>query len=1350
MAIAHAREAATPAGWGIIPHMISLGPDSLFRRVLRWASRIAFSVIAIGLAVAFYIASFGITLNAAALRQSIATTFSDNIGRPVRLDGPLELEISAQPSLRVGGLHIANAPGFEGGDFASLGEARLALDLWPLLFEKKLRIDELSGSRVKLRLQRNADGRGNWTFAPRIAAPAPIPPPPKSDNPTAIGAEQAVSALDIQRISLEQLNVEYVGPDGVSHFFDLHKLHARSPSGQPFTMNLDGAVEKTFPYQLEFQGGRLVDLVGGKPWPIEMKLTFLSTILYLHGTVSGNQGDIAFGLGTENLAEFERLTQTRLPDVGATGMAGTVQYSARKVALTQLSGAMGKTTLIGTLGIDSSGKKPKITGSLTLPTLDLRPFLHNDNGESAQPPASTEPPRSLSDLYRDLSTATFSLGQLNDADIDLTLAVQRWMSLPGDVQDVSLGLKLENGRLQAPVVATVTNVTLRGGVTADATATPPKFQLALGTQDSNLGGLAEFLIGARGIKGHLGRFDLKLGASGNQVSELVRSLDVGLHIRKGQFSYGNLEGGRPVDFSLHDFSLVLPAGKALTGDMTGTLLEHPFTAKLRGGALEPMMLGAQSPLDFSLRSGPVSLNIAGLLQAPTADTGPTLKFSVNAPQAGELASWFGFTPGAEAPIRLSGKATLRTTEWRLDDLSFRLGRSAISADLARTGIGSQPLLQVRLAAEQIDVKEIESLIPKSKKTNMQESEGPVLDIPILPQGIDLTDSDIEVRIARFPGSPLEVTDVSFDGRIREGYMHPSPFAVKMAGTALNGAVLLDLRGAEPRAGLWLFASNIDIGSMMRKLGMNANLEATFQEFGFHLMARASRLGDMLGRSELLGNIGGGRITLRDANTGAQARIALDKGQLRAEPGAPLRLNLHGAIDDVPILLGLETARAEDLLNPKLPLPFQFHAEAADTRVKLAGEIARPVGSELKLALDMQGTRFDNLNKLMRASLPPWGPWSAAGQFRMSSLGYAVDELRLQVGQSVLNGTGRLDTQGVRPKLDVTLSAPNIQLDNFRFGDWSPVEKKPVPETEKPLTAEELRAKAAQASQTTQKLLSPEVLRRQDAFLKVQVDQVLSGEDKLGSGRLEAKLENGRADIGPVEVNVPGGSAKFSLGYEPTDRDVKVDLHIDVDRFDYGILARRIKPETDLQGLFSLKMNVDSRAQYLADVLKNGNGRIEFAVWPKNMQAGIFDLWAVNILVALVPAVDPGKASKINCAIGRFQLGDGKLVEKSIVLDTSRMRVTGKGGADFNTENVKLNMRPQAKSAQFLSLSTPIEVSGTFTKFNIGVAPGGIIETVGRLATSILWVPFQKLAGKTIPADGSDVCNAGFDAVAPDS
>ena len=1318
-------------------------PHALFRplrRLLLWTAWTLATLILIVVLGFLYVTFVGVSVDASFLRATIAQTFSDNIGRRVRFEGPMEMELSAKPKLRVGGLHIANAPGFGEGDFASLGEARLAVDLWPLLFKRKLHIDELAGSDVHVRLQVKADGSNNWTFHRQKPAATKAPEPAGTSS---MSADQAFALLDIQRVTLENLKVEFVGADGKSHYFSLHALTAQSPANQALKLTLNGTVEKEFPYQLEFTGGKLSDLATDKPWPIAFTLTFLSSTLTVNGrvSVSGSSGEVTFGLGTENLLEFERLLQTNLPDVGASGIAGTVIFAPHRVVITQLTGAMGNTTLVGALDFDDTGSKPKLSGSLVLPALDLRPFLGDQSARENSAKENVEPPRSLAEVYRSLSNATFDLKQLDSADADITLGVGRWLSLPGDVKDVTLQIKLKDGTLQAPVTASIAGVTLAGSAGADANANPPKFDLALGTRDSDLGGLAELLLGVRGVKGHLGHFGLKLSAQGDQGSELVQSLDVRLEVDRGRFSYGNIEGGRPVEFRLEQLAVNLPAGKALNGAMHGTLLGHPFTAQLHAGALEPTMLQGRTPLDFILRSGDVHARIHGTLEAPASDRGPDIAFEFSAPHAGELASWFGFKPGAQAPAALSGKASLRERQWQLQNLLFRLGRTTITANLSRSMVGGKALLKVQLGAEQIDAKELESLIPKSEKKKTQ-PERPVVEIPLLPQGIDLTDADIEVKIKRFAGTPVEVRDVSFDGRIRDGYMHPSPFAANVADTGFNGAVLFDLRSAEPMAGFWLYAANIDVGSLLRKLGVVNNLDAAFSEFAFNLVARSSRLGDMLSRSELLGSIGGGRVVLRDPNTHGEARITVDKGELRADPGMPLRLTLKGALDDVPVSIALETARADQLADPKLPLFFKLNAEAADTRVMLSGNIARPIGSELELALDAGGARFDNLDKFARASLPPWGPWSAIGKFRMSPRGYEVNDLRLRVGESMLNGQGRLDTEGGRPRIVIALTAPIIQLDDFKLRDWSPIEKKT---DEKPttLSADDVRNKAAAASDQAQKLLSPEMLHRQDATLKVEVNQVLSGKDKLGSGKLEARLENGRADIGPIEVDMPGGSAKLRLGYEPTEEDVKVDLHIDVQKFDYGVLARMIKPESDLRGAFSVKMDVDSRTRYLSEILRHGSGRIEFAVWPQNMQSGTFDLWAVNVLVALVPAVDPGKASKVNCAIGRFELSDGKLVDRIILLDTSRMRVTGKGKANFRDENFDLRMRPQAKTAQFLSLATPIQISGPFNNFKIGVSPGDIIGTVGRLATSIFWVPLQKIAGKKIPADGRDVCFPAF-------
>jgi len=1324
----------------------------VLRGVLRWT---AWSVAALLLCLTLgflYVTFIGITIDASFLRGRIAQTFSDNIGRAVRFDGPMEMEISARPKLRIGGLHIANAPGFGGGDFASLGEARLAIDLWPLLLRKQLRIDELAGSDVQVRLQSRDDGSNNWTFYRPV--PQAVSTTRSTSGPApSVSAEQAFTLLDIQRVALEQLNVEYISNQGKSHFFDLHSLVAQSPADSPLKVVLNGAVERQFPYHVEFTGGVLSDLASDKPWPVAFTLTFLSSTLSVNGTVSGRgNGEVAFGLGTEDLAEVERLLQTDLPDVGASGISATVNFSPRRVTINQLAVAMGATSLTGGLEFDTTGEKPKLTGSLTALTLDMRPFLGNEPDaeqttiitQQNANAVNTAPPPDLAELYRRLAAATFDLRQLNDIDADVMLGVQRWLSLPGDVKDASLRIQLQDGVLRAPVTASMTGVTLTGEVVADANTMPPKFDLALGTRDSDFGGLAELLFGLRGVKGQLSRFDFKLTAQGNKGGELVQSLDVRLRIERGLFSYGNIEDGRPVSFSLDQLVLRLPPGKSLNANLRGTLLNQSFTATLSGGALEPMMLQGRGPLDLRLRSGDVQARIHGTVGAPNDDRGPDLVFVFSAPRAGELATWFGFEPGAQVPARISGEASLRVSSWQVRDFLIRLGRTSLNLELAQQLVNGTPLLRLRLDSDEIDLAELESVLPVTPDSRPASTRAD-LNIPVLPGQIDLSDADIDVDIKRIAGTPVAIRDVTFDGRIREGYMYPSPFSANVADAGFSGAILLDLRSAEPIAGLWLYAADLNVGNVLRKLGLARDLEAGFNEFAINLVARSSRLGDMLARSELVGSVGGGRIVLRDPKLKGEARVKVDQGELRADPGKPVRLTINGALDDVPVTISVDTAPAAELVDSKRPLHFNLQLAAADTEVRFTGNIARPIGTEFALALDAHGKRFTDLNKLTRASLPPWGPWSAAGQFRVSPRGYEVNDLQLKVGDSTLRGRGRLDTTTGRPRTSVTLNSPVIQLNDFKFGDWSPVEKKPEQEKtgSQPtkITADEARRRAAQASDQAQTLLSPEMLRRQDVSLVVVVEQVLSGKDKLGAGKMEAKLENGRADIGPIEVQIPGGSASMRMGYQPTEQDVQVDLHIDVEKFDYGVLARRIKPDTDLSGTFSLKVDVDSRARYLSEILRHGNGRIEFAVWPQNMKAGVIDLWAVNVLVALASKVDPEKASKVNCAVGRFKLNDGILADEGIVLDTSKIRVTGTGKADFTKEQFGLRMRPQSKTAQFFSLSTPLAVTGSFDDFQINVSPGDVLETIGRFATSIFWVPLQKLGGKELPADGTDVCTA---------
>ena len=644
-------------------------------------------------------------------------------------------------------------------------------------------------------------------------------------------------------------------------------------------------------------------------------------------------------------------------------------------------------------------------------------------------------------MYQEFVKAAFSLNDLNSANADLTLRVGQLIGFPGAVHDAILQVKLEQGRLSLPVQAIVADVKLSGSASADASVTPPRFRLSLGTHDSDLGNLAELLLGVRDVKGRLGRFDLRIDARGDRGPELMQSLDVRLQVKGGKLAYGSRADDHPVQFSLDDLEIALPAGKALRGEAHGSLLGKTFSAMLKSGSLTAIMQEANTPVDFELLAGSARVEVHGILQPPTAHSGSSVVFELSAPHSGEIASWLGLKPGVDEPIDVHGNFRTHDDRWHLADFAVQLGHSVLHADVLRMFGEGRSLIKFQLTGDLVDVGELESMLPERNESvhTTTSAAANLIDLPILPKGINLADADITVRIKRITSSsPVEVRNLGFDGRIRDGMMPASPFEANVDGNAFKGAILLDLRTQQPHAVLWLSSIGMDVGSAMKKLGIASNIDVDVDHLRLQLDLRSRRLGKLLAKSDMALDFEGGHLTLHDANTGGKMVILLDNGELKSAAGEPVHLNLLGSLDRVPVSIGLETAKASDLIDPNLPVPFKLNASMSGASIKLSGEIDRPFARpDIDLAIEMGGSRLDNLNLLANTSLPPWGPWSASGKLHVSPAGYEVSSLLLQVGSSELNGHGKVDTTAVPPRIDVELTAPTIQLDDFRFGDWSP-------------------------------------------------------------------------------------------------------------------------------------------------------------------------------------------------------------------------------------------------------------------------------------------------------------------------
>jgi uncharacterized protein involved in outer membrane biogenesis len=499
-----------------------------------------------------------------------------------------------------------------------------------------------------------------------------------------------------------------------------------------------------------------------------------------------------------------------------------------------------------------------------------------------------------------------------------------------------------------------------------------------------------------------------------------------------------------------------------------------------------------------------------------------------------------------------------------------------------------------------------------------------------------------------------------------------------------------------------------------------------------------------------------RVERRDARTDGEESFVIDELTGSAATDAPIDFDARGSLLDHPYrlemdggpLLGLFVAQDE-------PWPLALSLEIAETRLRLRALIDEPLLGPERLEklsegegrvgafeIEIAGQRLSSLDTFARVKLPDWGPWAFGGRFAAFKGGRQGTEVKLTVGGTDLSGTMVVELQRKPPHFDVTLTADTIQLDDFALGDWSPTAGGKVPaEAEARTEAEE----AAPARQT-QALLSAETLGRLDAELSVEIGRVLSGSDRLGASVLEAKLEQGRLSVQPWHVEVPGGALEVTAALHPTRDEMRTDLAARVERFDYGILARRFDPETDVSGLLTLDLALFSRAPKGERIMPHANGHLDVGLFPESFEADVIDLWAVNLVMAVLPLVDSGEGSILNCLVASLDIEDGIMKERSILMDTSRMRVSGEATVDFHEQRIRARLKPRAKRPQFFSLATPVRVNGSFDDFGVRLRPGVLLGTVIRLAASPVEVPVRHLIRDTLPEDGTPDCRAALERI----
>ncbi|MFW2438937.1 MAG: AsmA family protein, partial [Arenicellales bacterium] len=296
-------------------------------------------------------------------------------------------------------------------------------------------------------------------------------------------------------------------------------------------------------------------------------------------------------------------------------------------------------------------------------------------------------------------------------------------------------------------------------------------------------------------------------------------------------------------------------------------------------------------------------------------------------------------------------------------------------------------------------------------------------------------------------------------------------------------------------------------------------------------------------------------------------------------------------------------------------------------IRLTGDIDLPISDQsLIVDLEIKGKRLNHWNNLLVTDIPPFGPYHFSGKFSVDPKGFRVSNLKAIIGDSDLGGQVSIDTSGRKTHWDLNLISQSLQINDFEVEGYSL-----IPETDRTASKPPDRKNNLELVQQgfNEGFQGSHDYPNIDLSLQLEAKQVLSGQDDLGGGKLNLHASENSLSVDKFHLDLPGGSIDGALDLLQNEQDISGHLKLNMDKFNYGVLYRHYKPESPGDGLISTRVDLQLNGHDFRHALDHANGQLDFALWPKNIDASAINLWSVNLFLAILPELNK-KESKFNC------------------------------------------------------------------------------------------------------------------------
>lgn len=477
----------------------------------------------------------------------------------------------------------------------------------------------------------------------------------------------------------------------------------------------------------------------------------------------------------------------------------------------------------------------------------------------------------------------------------------------------------------------------------------------------------------------------------------------------------------------------------------------------------------------------------------------------------------------------------------------------------------------------------------------------------------------------------------------------------------------------------------------------------------------------------------GSVQYRAAAQGANITALFTLAEEAAAP-LPLQFNATGKWKNEAFRAEGRTGGVLQLnRNSQAPFPIEVSALAGKTSLKAKGSIANLAEfASVDAMVDLQGRNLEELYRLLGVVLPSTPPYKLRGRLVKKGKLWAASQIQGTLGKSDLSGALSFDQSAAVPMLTGKVASKLLD-----FADLGPV-----------IGLAPSASSGSSAAAASRKVLPVATL--DVARLKaMNADVTYAAADirhvkvlPLDRGSVHVKLTDGVLQLDPVSLGVAGGTVAGRIHIDANVVPAAFSTRLDVRGVQLNQLLPAVETTKSSLGKISGQFDLKGRGNSAAQMLGSASGDVAVLMGKGEISNILLEYMGLDGGEIIKFLVRGDRTVQLRCAAAAFDVKQGLMTSRAIVLDTTDTVINGRGQVSLAKETMDIVLEPQPKDQSILSLRSPLRIGGTFAAPSVGPDKAALAGRVGIALVLAAINPLLALAATVETGPGQDAdCQA---------